>query len=256
MLRRRAVRRSSVLCGCARSVPLAVVVAGVSVPVRFAVGGRSDGVVTEFGAGEAGRWPQSVRPRRCRRGRARGPLRGRRGCRPPRDRHARSEVLLQLVHLGEGAARGEQVVESALLGNAAAIKDDDAVRDAGVGQAVADEDGGAAGGEGLEPGVDAVFGAGVHGCGGFVEDQDGCVAVEGTGDGDALPLAAGQVVAAPPGAGERGVQAVRECGDDGVGAGGGRRGVHRGVAVGVGLAEGDVLAGGQGPAGVGLRYAG
>ena len=46
-----------------------------------------------------------------------------------------------------------------------------------------------------EPAAEAYYGR-------FVHDQDGGVAAEGSCDGDALPFAAGEVVASPPGAGQ------------------------------------------------------
>ncbi|UYM23180.1 hypothetical protein NQP46_03450 [Streptomyces albus] len=61
-----------------------------------------------------------------------------------------------------------------------------------------DEEAGASVGEGAESLEDLVFGAGVEGCCGFAEGVDGGVGVEGAGEGEALPLAAGEVVSAPP----------------------------------------------------------
>jgi hypothetical protein len=69
-----------------------------------------------------------------------------------------------------------------------------------------------------------------------------------SGGGDALPLAAGQVTAAPPEEGAAGVQAVRQGVEDGVGAGG-LRGRGDGGGFAGALVQDDVLPGGDGPAG-------
>ena len=81
------------------------------------------------------------------------------------------------------------------LEDAALVEDDDLVGPLHGAQAVGDHQGGAAGEEAFEGVLDEAFGLGVEGGGGFVEDEDGRVAQYGPGDGEALPLAAGEFAA-------------------------------------------------------------
>ena len=73
--------------------------------------------------------------------------------------------------------------------------------------------------EGLEGMGEAVAGGEVHPGGGFVEEEDGGVAVELPGECDALPLTHAEVLAAVEHAAERGVIASGELLDEGVGTG-------------------------------------
>ncbi len=142
-------------------------------------------------------------------------------------------VLGEFVQLSEEPAKIHQRLEVAFLSHAAAVEDDDAVGDAGV--------------------DDEVFGAWVHRAGRLVEHQHGGVAVERSGDRDALSLAAGEVGAAPVGAGHEGVEAVWHLRDDAVRAGRLRGVQEQGVVGGAGLAEVDVGAQVHRPARVVLR---
>ncbi len=84
------------------------------------------------------------------------------------------------------------------------VEDDDAVRSAYGGEAMRDEDQGAASGALQQAFEDLALGAGVQVGGGFVHDQDLASAwverVHGSGQGHLLPLAAGQVAAPGEGA--------------------------------------------------------
>ena len=105
------------------------------------------------------------------------------------------------------------------------------------GEAVGDADDGAVFGEVVDGFLDFGLGLGIERGGGFVEDEDGGVADEGAGDGDALALAAGEALAAFA---EGGVVALREGLDEVVGvgfAGGGDDFLARGAD----FAEGDVF---------------
>ena len=55
--------------------------------------------------------------------------------------------------------------------------------------------------------------------GGFVEDEDGCVGGEGTGEGDTLPLSHAEFAASVEETSKKGVGALRETVGDLVGAG-------------------------------------
>src|SRR5471030_1878650 len=98
-------------------------------------------------------------------------------------------------HGGEEAALGEELVEAALLDDAALVEDEDFVHGAEGGEAVGDADDGAVFGEMVDGFLDFGLGLGIEGGGGFVEDEEGGVADEGAGDGDALALAAGEALA-------------------------------------------------------------
>ncbi len=78
------------------------------------------------------------------------------------------------------------------LGDAAGFEDDDAGGAADGGEAMGDEEGGAALHEVRERGLDVGFAFGVEGAGGLVEDEDGGVFEDGAGDGEALAFAAGE----------------------------------------------------------------
>ena len=71
----------------------------------------------------------------------------------------------------------------------------DAVGQREGGQAVGDEDDGAVADEGLQRLLDRLLALQVDLAGGLIEDQDGGVAEIGAGQGDPLPLSAGE---APP----------------------------------------------------------
>src|SRR5437868_1996017 len=76
------------------------------------------------------------------------------------------------VEGGVGATGLEEGLVGALLDDAAALEDEDAVGVADRGEAVRDHEGGALGGERVERAQDQRLGARVHGARGLVEDQD------------------------------------------------------------------------------------
>ena len=78
----------------------------------------------------------------------------------------------------------------ALLDHLAVVKDCNLVAEPAGGQSVADVDGGFVRCNLVEFCVNLGFGDGVQGCGGFIQNQEGSVLVEGAGDGDFLGLAA------------------------------------------------------------------
>lgn len=121
------------------------------------------------------------------------------------------------------------------FGDFAVADDEDEVGIADSGEAVGDDEGGAAAHEGVEGVLDEAFAFGIEGAGGFVEDEDGGIAKDGAGDGDALTLATGEFDAAFT---DDGFVAVGEGGDE---------------IMGIGLARGgfDLVLGGV-PAGAGV----
>src|SRR5476649_3000854 len=93
-------------------------------------------------------------------------------------------------HGGEEAALGEELVEAALLDDAAFFENEDGVHGAEGGEAMGDADDGAVLGEAVDGFLDFGLGLGIERGGGFVEDEDGGVADKSAGNGDALALAA------------------------------------------------------------------
>lgn len=88
------------------------------------------------------------------------------------------------------AAAREEAFVVALLDNLAFIEDIDAIRVLDGGKPVGDDKGGAVFHETVEGILDLAFGLGIDGGGGFVEQKDGCVFEQGSGDGQALFFAA------------------------------------------------------------------
>ena len=78
----------------------------------------------------------------------------------------------------------------------AGVHQDDPVGELERAEAVGDQEGGAVAGELLDRLADQGLVLDVDGAGGLVEDQDGRVAEHGAGQGDPLPLAAGEAEAA------------------------------------------------------------
>ena len=98
----------------------------------------------------------------------------------------------------------------AVLAELAFVHDEDGVRALHGGEAVRDDDRGAAGNHAVERGADADLGLGVDGGSGFVEDEDARSMGEGAGEVDELLLAGGEAGAALA---QRFVEAVRAgCG--------------------------------------------
>lgn len=91
---------------------------------------------------------------------------------------------------------GEEGGDGAVFDDAALVENQHAVHAAQGGEAVGDDEGGAAATEGVEVGLEAGLGLDVERAGGFVEDDDGGVAEEHAGKGEALALATGEASAA------------------------------------------------------------
>ena len=128
--------------------------------------------------------------------------------------------LLFFSERGVIAVQGDEFVVGAEFDDAAFDEDGDLVGVAGGGDAVADEDGGAAEHLLPEAGEDLLFGVGVYTRQGIVQNQDAGVAEEGAGDGGALLLAAGEGDAALADDGLEAAGKVEDLGGDVSGAGG------------------------------------
>src|SRR5688500_7471005 len=104
-------------------------------------------------------------------------------------RRRRPRVLeLELVEAVVDAAPGEQLLVGAQLAHLALVQHQDAVGAMDGGQAVGDDDRGAAGEQPLERRLDELLGLGVDRGGGLVEDQDARVEGQGAGEGEELLL--------------------------------------------------------------------
>jgi hypothetical protein len=126
--------------------------------------------------------------------------------------------------------------------DAAAVEDEDAVRVAERGEAVGDDEAGAAAHEPVDSALHLGLGDRVEARRGLVEEQDRRVREERAGDGEPLPLSAGEL-AAPHAEGR--VVASRERLDVVVDERGARRRLHLGVRR-AGPADADVVANGGG----------
>ena len=84
----------------------------------------------------------------------------------------------------------------ATLDDAAVFNDQDLVRAANGGEAVRDDEGGAAAHQVGEALLNQGFGFGIEAGGGFVKDEDAGIGENGAGDGDALALTSGKPDAA------------------------------------------------------------
>ena len=126
--------------------------------------------------------------------------------------------------------------------DAAFFHDEDAIGIDDGGEAMGDDDGGAVVHELLGGVLDELFGLGIEGGGGLVEDEDAGILEEDAGDGDALALAAGKGDAALA---DVGFVAVAEPGDEVVGIGGPGGGDDF-ILGGAGPAVADVLGDGAG----------
>ena len=120
---------------------------------------------------------------------------GRRGCRrgpapcfrgPGRGVSPLPEGLLGAVEAGVLPVQGHELLVGALLLDAAVVDDDDEAGGADGGQPVGDDQGGAAPGQLVKGGLDALLGDGVQGGGGLVQDEDGRIFQENAGDGHPL----------------------------------------------------------------------
>src|SRR5688572_22235022 len=139
-------------------------------------------------------------------------------------------------NLPVGLGRGQELFVAADGGEAALAHDDDEVGPADLREPVSDQQGGAALGGAEDRLLDLVFGGAVDGGGRVVQDEDAWVGEEGTGQGEALALAAGERHAALA---YHGLVAVLEAHDELVRLGGPRRGLDL-FEGGTLLAEGDV----------------
>ena len=141
-------------------------------------------------------------------------------------------------HVVVGAAGGHELVVRAALDDAAVFHQQDQVGAADGGEAVGDDERGAAGQERGHRGLDELLAFGVEVAGGFVEDEDLRRGQDRAGDGQPLLLAAGEFDAAL--ADER-VVLVGQLDDElvGVGAAGGVFDLGVGGVV---AAVGDVVA--------------
>ena len=120
-----------------------------------------------------------------------------------------------------------------------------------------DHDGGPLAGYGEEAPEYVGLGLGIERRGRLVEHDQGRVAHESSGDGDALPLAAGQFGAAGKFLGEKGVVAFRQLLGDGGGSalvGGALN--DRLVSHPLGASQADIFAQRKGEAGVVLEHCG
>ena len=103
---------------------------------------------------------------------------------------ARSSVELHSVQGRIQSAVRQQLPVIAALHDPALVHDDDAIGTFDGGQAVCDDQGGAALHENAEFMLYAALGLVVERCGGLIQDQHGRVGEEGARQCDALPLAA------------------------------------------------------------------
>ena len=126
--------------------------------------------------------------------------------------------------------------------DAAAVHDDDAVSVAHGGEAVGDDQRCLAGHQAFEGVLDEAFAFAIERTGGFIEQQDGGIAQDGAGDGEALALAARQARA---GFAEEAVDAIGELAQESVGMGGFSGGPDFGFGR-VGAAIADVFEGAGG----------
>ena len=144
---------------------------------------------------------------------------------------------LRIVQRGVEPAPGHQLVVIALLGDLSVLQHQNEIRVLNGGQAVGDDEAGAALHQPVHGLLDLDLRAGVHVGGGLVQNEHGGVAEHGAGDGDKLPLALGDVHAV---VGQHGVIPVGQMLDVGVDAGG-LGGSHHLVHGGALLAVGDVF---------------
>ena len=100
--------------------------------------------------------------------------------------------MLAGVEVVVAALESVERLVGAALDDVSLLDDQDLVGAADGGEAMGDDKGGAALHEEVEAVLDHGFGLGVEGAGGFVENEDARVGENGTGDGDALTLAAGE----------------------------------------------------------------
>ena len=147
------------------------------------------------------------------------------------------QAVLAGVEVVVAALHGVELVVVAALDDEAAFDDEDLVGAADGGEAVGDDEGGAADHELVEAGLNHGLGLGIERAGGFVEDEDAGLGEQGAGDGEALALAAGELDATLA---DDGVVGLREAQGELVDAGRGA-GADELVFGGIGAGEEDVL---------------
>ena len=117
---------------------------------------------------------------------------------------------------GSGRPDADEFFVCAAFDDAAVVEDDDEVGAAEGGEAVSNDEGGAAVHGAFHGGHDFLLGVGVDGGGGVVEDEDGGLEDDGAGESEALALAAGEGGALLA---DDGFISVREFHDEVVGLG-------------------------------------
>lgn len=120
------------------------------------------------------------------------------------------------VKLVVGAVLGHEFFVGAAFDDAAVIEDHDDVGILNGGEAVGDDEDGAAFHEGIHAALNEGFGTGVDGGGGFIKDHHRWIADGGPGDGKELSLALAESGAVT---GKDGVIALRQHADKAVGIG-------------------------------------
>src|SRR5512135_1946423 len=101
----------------------------------------------------------------------------------------RDPFELAHVEVMEKSFGVHQLLVSTLLDDFAVVDDDDIIRIADGGEAVRDDEAGAALHQAQERLLDARFRARVHAGGGFIQDEDAWVGEDRAGNGKQLPLA-------------------------------------------------------------------
>ncbi len=150
----------------------------------------------------------------------------------------RKKLILHRIQALVEAVHGDQLRVSAHFADGLVLQHHDLVGVADGGEAVGDDDGGAALHQAFQGLLDEQLGLGIDRGGGFIQDQDGSVLEHGAGDGEALLLPAGELDAALA---DEGVVALRQVVDELVGIGGLGGRDHLGLG-GIRAAEEQVLA--------------
>ena len=118
---------------------------------------------------------------------------------------------LGLIKLAVSSRLRHQIVVAALLDDASFVKDNDDIGIFDSGQTVSDDDGGFVVHKFVQSILHQIFRNGIKCAGGFIKDKDGGIFQNGTGDGKALFLTAGQTGAVLA---DDGIIAVGELGDE------------------------------------------
>lgn len=116
----------------------------------------------------------------------------------------------------EDATLGEEFVVGPIFEDSAIAKDGNLIALCDGGEAVCDDDDGVVSHEAIDVGLNEALGFGIQGGGGFIKDENGGIAEDGSGDGDALALSTRESRAAFA---QHGLIALREGHDEVVGIG-------------------------------------